>query len=629
MPSKRPVKRSRTDDSTHDIDDVDPHTQLGKTTNVNGIASIVPSNVNGPTGNNFIILDSEDNGRDLTDKQYSGALLHIDEIGSKNFNVKTAFNYDFIDVMQRIVDRPQVGFKVLGSSLEAATKLYTSKIDLISNAARKVLSSIGIGDADDLDPALEESFEGVTKKKKKPKRAIATIATNPAVLNGRLETVSQIDPLFHHLSASFDVCNVKSLLLANLHTTSEGLLLVQSEISLNLDDLPRPKSCEATFFFNDVKVSGNHSFRTLSGFKFLSRDETDLNESLIQDTTFVPNLDEPVKEIPSQYAIYNEDFRDGVEQHNSDEDTDAGIDAEPATHSDADDADEEAAPVGTVAGRPYEVVKDDDAANRRAIKLARILAGAKNSFFCRQFLNIFGDEISSFNGIKKKVPNRKPRCGLAENVYSLDNSNFPLRVTKPKMLSREAARKWIAESTELRLDLDNEFDWHILTDPFNILDPFYDFIYGGNFMLLDYDEYDPFESEKEVQNEIAEIEGHAAEFADNHPKGEILGQPPKQPEGVDAEDNNHDVTFADDDINAFDQADESFVVEKVEEKQPIRSRFGELEEEEEEILIDYATVAKKVDIKKVKSKMWEIIDVEADFTAVSCAHVHVYIGTHY
>src|SRR5699024_3284881 len=87
-------------------------------------------------------------------------------------------------------------------------------------------------DADDEEITCER-----TKRKREKKAATRqTIVTRTTLINAKLETQIEIDPMTQQLQTAFDVSNVETLLLNKLHQNSRGLLLIDSMDKLDFSD---------------------------------------------------------------------------------------------------------------------------------------------------------------------------------------------------------------------------------------------------------------------------------------------------------------------------------------------------------------------------------------------------------
>ncbi|XP_017462164.1 PREDICTED: uncharacterized protein LOC108355514, partial [Rhagoletis zephyria] len=146
-------------------------------------------------------------------------------------------------------DQGSIDFKLIALSLDAGTRVWTSKVDLVYRSTQKVSNSLSMATGDekaggganfeDEEGLFENSFLRNEKKKaaaKKRRKMAPTIVANTDTINGKLEMNIAVDPLFHHFSAAFDVGNVNSMLMTNLASDPSGVLLLDSAEMLNFDD---------------------------------------------------------------------------------------------------------------------------------------------------------------------------------------------------------------------------------------------------------------------------------------------------------------------------------------------------------------------------------------------------------
>ncbi|KAH9407803.1 hypothetical protein TYRP_023770 [Tyrophagus putrescentiae] len=176
---------------------------------------------------------------------------------SKSFDPKRAFNYNFINIMSSFINNDQgnMDFKLIALSLDAGTRVWMSKVDLVYRNTQKVSNSLMMAagderagganfDNDDEEGLFENSFLRNEKKKaaaKKRRKMAPTIVANTDTINGKLEMNIAVDPLFHRFSAAFDVGNVNSMLMTNLASDPAGVLLLDSAEMLNFDDAYKQK----------------------------------------------------------------------------------------------------------------------------------------------------------------------------------------------------------------------------------------------------------------------------------------------------------------------------------------------------------------------------------------------------
>lgn len=229
---------------------------------------------------------------------------HCIQLSTTNkINTKNAFGLYLIDYMSELIKEKQsqsngfVNFKLAGSALDAGAKIYCNRVDSVHAEAQKVASSLVMAldtkngdhnenlaqnnhneDNEQNDDNNDEE-NSAKSKRKKSKKNVKTLALNIDVLNvEKLETNLEIDPVFHHLSQAFDMGNVSSLFMANLKMSPSGMLLLDPNSSLNFDSylpITQPSMQSITNCFHqmeDVLKSTSKICAKLSTFEFLNRE---------------------------------------------------------------------------------------------------------------------------------------------------------------------------------------------------------------------------------------------------------------------------------------------------------------------------------------------------------------------
>ena len=288
---------------------------------------------------------------------------HCIQLSATNkINVKNAFGLHLIDYMSELIKQSQkdqsngfVNFKLAGSALDAGAKIYCHRVDSVHAEAQKVASSLvmalnndkngnnnnnenqnqnDFNEMDDQNERIDDNGDGGQrpKRKKTTKRNVKTLVQNIETLNlSKIETNLEIDPVFHHLSAAFDMGNVNSLLMANLKVSPNGMLLLDSNSSLNFDNycINETKMQNIIKFcniLNDVSKSSAKICPQLSSFEFLNRDggidliPREEDPSFARRDSFAFDLNAEVEDI-DEMSI--EDMGAGDVFDNNDEDSDS------------------------------------------------------------------------------------------------------------------------------------------------------------------------------------------------------------------------------------------------------------------------------------------------------------------
>ncbi|XP_016159097.1 PREDICTED: condensin complex subunit 2 isoform X2 [Ficedula albicollis] len=204
-------------------------------------------------------------------------------------------------------------FQVAAGTLDASAKIYAVRVDSIHADAFKVLGHLGKepGPAKDLDSPQEDSSPDpkAARKEAKPrkKQSFKTIEQNLSNINVSEATRRhEVDPMFQRAAASFDECSTAGIFLTGLRSQSfQSRLLFHSEI------VPLPSSESLTLPSSlPVPVAGLKALlapclekrricSSLAGFQFTKWDEESHDESVSallekfrrSEQVFNPNLD--------------------------------------------------------------------------------------------------------------------------------------------------------------------------------------------------------------------------------------------------------------------------------------------------------------------------------------------------
>lgn len=166
-------------------------------------------------------------------------------------NAKNAFGLHLIDYMSELLKKKELeNFQVASTTLDASAKIYAGRVDAIHAETYKVLSGLGRGadkqkhahDDEDVEPLEggDEEQKTEEKQKKKKKRKSKTVETNLKNINvNKFDLEFEVDPLFQVMSAAFDEGGTSGLLLSNLRTfdNSQRLVLDSNTLITPTDDL--------------------------------------------------------------------------------------------------------------------------------------------------------------------------------------------------------------------------------------------------------------------------------------------------------------------------------------------------------------------------------------------------------
>lgn len=128
-----------------------------------------------------------------------------------------------------------MNFHRAGVTLDAGVKIYCSRVDSVHTNAFKVLGGLSRTgrhgeDGDAMGDGDEDGDDANQKQKRKGKRAgRCTLENNMAnITSQKLETDLAVDPLFQKMSAAFDEGGAKGMLLNNLPVGPRGQVIFDS-----------------------------------------------------------------------------------------------------------------------------------------------------------------------------------------------------------------------------------------------------------------------------------------------------------------------------------------------------------------------------------------------------------------
>ncbi|KAF1836761.1 barren [Decorospora gaudefroyi] len=153
---------------------------------------------------------------------------------------------DYFHEMSLLKEGDGVNFQKASCTLDGCVKIYTSRVDSVATDTGKLLSGLAEnagkkrrGDADDGEEGEggddDGDEDGQKKRKKRAARsAEATLATSFAQLqNKKMELEFSVDPLFKKASADFDEGGAKGLLLNHLAIDAKGRIVFDSSDDAN------------------------------------------------------------------------------------------------------------------------------------------------------------------------------------------------------------------------------------------------------------------------------------------------------------------------------------------------------------------------------------------------------------
>ncbi|XP_030058345.1 condensin complex subunit 2 [Microcaecilia unicolor] len=158
---------------------------------------------------------------------------------------KNAFGLHLIDYMTEILkqkDSELTNFKIAAGTLDASTKIYAVRVDAVHADVYRVLGGLGkdsqpvaseVQDSKDPDSSVD-----IQKVKKKQKRSYKTIEQNLNNINrSENDHKSEIDPMFQKTAAAFDESSTVGVFLSTLHCND-----YYSELLFDCDVIPLSSS---------------------------------------------------------------------------------------------------------------------------------------------------------------------------------------------------------------------------------------------------------------------------------------------------------------------------------------------------------------------------------------------------
>ncbi|NXC28885.1 CND2 protein, partial [Campylorhamphus procurvoides] len=208
---------------------------------------------------------------------------------------KNAFGLHLIDYMTEILKQKNselTNFKVAAGTLDASAKIYSVRVDTVHADTYKVLGGLGkdSAPAKDLDSPEEEDSPApeAVKKVQPKKKSFKTIEQNLNNINvSEANRRCEVDPMFQKAAASFDECSTAGIFLTGLRSQSfHSELLFESKIVPlpSSETLPLPNSEPVKVM--DLKsllaqcVEKHLICSSLAGFQFTKWDEESHEESV-------------------------------------------------------------------------------------------------------------------------------------------------------------------------------------------------------------------------------------------------------------------------------------------------------------------------------------------------------------
>uniref|UniRef100_A0A674HX65 Condensin complex subunit 2 n=1 Tax=Terrapene triunguis TaxID=2587831 RepID=A0A674HX65_9SAUR len=233
----------------------------------------------------------------LTNTQISDHYSTCIKLSTENrITTKNAFGLHLIDYMAEILkqkDSELTNFKIAAGTLDASTKIYAVRVDAVHADVYKVLGGLGKDSTAStvILPFIDGAAAGTEAAKKlqtKKKHSYKTIEQNLNNINiSEADCRSEVDPMFQKTAASFDECSTVGIFLSTLHTHSYRCeLLLDSKVTPlpSSETLESPSS--APVKVEDLKsillqcIEQRPICPTLSGFQLSHWDSDSHNESV-------------------------------------------------------------------------------------------------------------------------------------------------------------------------------------------------------------------------------------------------------------------------------------------------------------------------------------------------------------
>lgn len=181
----------------------------------------------------------------LTNAQLTDHYANCIKLSCENkINAKNAFGLHLIDYMSEYLKKKEMtNFQVASSTLDASAKIYAGRVDAVHTETYKMLSGLGRGsdeknqDGDAGEGENEEEPGQNNKKRKRARRSQPVEENLDKISIKKFDLEFEVDPLFHKTSAAFDEGGTSGLLLNHLRClddTSE-LVLDSNTILTNVD----------------------------------------------------------------------------------------------------------------------------------------------------------------------------------------------------------------------------------------------------------------------------------------------------------------------------------------------------------------------------------------------------------
>lgn len=191
-------------------------------------------------------------------------------------NAKNTWSLNLIDYMGMLVRGPdnptdsaprrnteETNFQLAGVTLDAGVRIYCSRVDSVHTNAFKVLGGLSrttAGGGEDDDDARSDGEEGEKKVKRRARGGATLVTTLSTVTVKKLDSDLAVDPLFQKMSEAFDDGSAEGMLANRLLVASSGYILFDSaeqaapRIETTVEDEETFDPCEEDAKFDTPKT---------------------------------------------------------------------------------------------------------------------------------------------------------------------------------------------------------------------------------------------------------------------------------------------------------------------------------------------------------------------------------------
>ncbi|CAK74277.1 unnamed protein product (macronuclear) [Paramecium tetraurelia] len=284
---------------------------------------------------------SEDDGelknRDDPDEQ-SRFVLGLIQKNVRRVNEKNSFEIPMINIKDlnafKQIEQGDA-WKQISASLDAGSKIYGFRVDLVHQNTFKVLGGLHrtqINEKQNQEEQQEYEQEQLRKKKLQNTGGENTLEKNQANIDtNKYDLEFEIDPLFQQTSAKFDEAGAKGLLMNNLTINENLMLALDSDVlpikpitcSLNIEkyksflkNLQNLKLCpELTEFRENMFQKGQNIIEIKQNISFANvMDPIALNMDFNQEDQVYENMNMAEEVMDEQASILsvNQQYQNGM-----------------------------------------------------------------------------------------------------------------------------------------------------------------------------------------------------------------------------------------------------------------------------------------------------------------------------